>query len=377
MPSSLVTLNAHDHKRLSQYRGLMVACSGGLDSICLLAELHDLVQSCQLNMPLGVIHINFHLRSKQECDGCESFVADGADKLQLPFHPYHPWPLYAPNTGCGSEELWARQVAVQCYGMWQQRGYAIALAHHCDDQYETILFRLIRGSEPWNLAGLRRWNGARFRPLLNCHKADLLAYVRQHQLLWQEDSTNKNLKWARNQLRHTVTGKLESIQGGAKKAVLEYAAHSSELAGFIRHHFYQQLSDSSLLLKDLPLNKPAVCRLALEALAQRPLSMSYAQLCTTLKALSKNARQHKTFIFPQGTLHLHRGRLFFTATEQSGDVFDHTFDDEHNVREAEESEGEKEREKEREKEKYVRKKAIACFDQKTVVYASSANDPYC
>lgn len=106
---------------------------------------------------------------------------------------------------------------------------SVATAHHADDQAETVMFRLFRGTGPAGLEGVRRARAdGVWRPLLDVWREDLLAYARRVGLGWREDPTNVELSFARNALRHRVLPEVEArVAPGARRALVRFAARAA------------------------------------------------------------------------------------------------------------------------------------------------------
>jgi tRNA(Ile)-lysidine synthase len=105
---------------------------------------------------------------------------------------------------------------------------AILTAHHADDQAETLLFRLARGTGPGGLAGIRARHRDLIRPLLPFTKEELHAYARARGIRWREDPTNRSARWARNRIRHEVLPALEAVRPGAAERIAGLAERAAE-----------------------------------------------------------------------------------------------------------------------------------------------------
>lgn len=178
---------------------VVCALSGGMDSVVLLDLLQSVAQDLQLQ--LSAAHFNHCLRG-EESDGDEAFVRTLCNDRQIPLVVGRGSPdALAEETGQSIEEA-ARTLRYQF--LLQQPGY-IALAHHADDQIETVLLNLIRGTGLRGLGGMEPCRGRLLRPLLDWKRCDLAAYAKDRQLSWREDSTNCANDALRNRLRHQVT----------------------------------------------------------------------------------------------------------------------------------------------------------------------------
>lgn len=210
---------------------VVVAVSGGADSVALLHLLYHLAPTWGLT--LHVAHLDHNLRPESREDA--RFVAQLAAAWQLPFHQQQlaPSALAASPEGLEAAARQARyqfltQVALTVTPATQKP--IIALAHHANDQAETLLLHLVRGSGLRGLAGMR-WVAERLigelwpdaplahqmrplqlvRPFLGVQRANLLQYLQTHQLAWREDASNADQKFVRNRLRHTILPALSTI----------------------------------------------------------------------------------------------------------------------------------------------------------------------
>jgi tRNA(Ile)-lysidine synthase len=189
------------HKMLASGESVLVAVSGGADSVALLLCLHKLAP--ELNLTLSIAHLNHGIRGP-EGDADEEFVRHTSELLQ---HPFYSETInvkqQADSTRQNLEEL-ARQTRYDFLQRTARRiGAAkIAVGHTLNDQAETILFRLIRGSGIEGLAAIHPIvAGLLIRPLLECSRDSILDYLKQRGSSHREDSTNKDVHYARNRIR--------------------------------------------------------------------------------------------------------------------------------------------------------------------------------
>jgi tRNA(Ile)-lysidine synthase len=221
---------------------LLVAVSGGLDSVVLLDVLH------RLGAKLAVAHCHFGLRG-EEADADEQFVRKLAKQYEVPyFAEFFQTKAFAEREGI-STQMAARLLR---YRWWEQvratNGYAaIATAHHRRDAAETMLLNLTHGTGLAGLHGIRAKNGYVVRPLLACAKDDLYDYLVENRLIWREDASNDSPVYQRNRLRQQVLPVLREINpnldntlaataervGGAEEIVRRYV---ETLAGQARRN---------------------------------------------------------------------------------------------------------------------------------------------
>lgn len=182
----------------------VVGLSGGLDSCVLLHGLHQ----CGLSQPIIACHIHHGLsdHADQWLLHCQSLCAD----LGVELIGRH---VEVNNLGGGVEEA-ARQSRYQAFEALLQPGDCLLLAHHRDDQAETLLLRLMRGAGPKGLAAIpaqRPIGSAQLlRPLLDLSRRELEAYAKACELSWVEDDSNIDERFDRNYLRRQIMPLLEA-----------------------------------------------------------------------------------------------------------------------------------------------------------------------
>ena len=183
-----------------------VAVSGGADSVALLHILRRFWDE------LVVLHVNHHLRG-EESDGDEAFVRELAQSLGLEIIVEHAIP------GAGNLEQEARRARRDFF--LRCRLERVALGHTRSDQAETVLFRLLRGSGLTGLAGMRYVTGEGFiRPLLTTSREEVRRWAREEGLKWREDSSNTDLAFSRNRLRHETLPQLTGAFNPNLEAIL-------------------------------------------------------------------------------------------------------------------------------------------------------------
>ncbi len=187
-------------------RSILVAVSGGLDSISLLHAFHVLSQDLALKLFVG--HVNHGLRGA-ESEADEAFVAEQARARGLPFRAARVEPASLREHGPSRARPTLQEAARALrYGALRAistelGAERIATAHSADDQAETVLLRLLRGTAPSGLAGIpdRSMDGRLVRPLLRVFRADLERFAGERGLSWREDPSNRDPRFARARLR--------------------------------------------------------------------------------------------------------------------------------------------------------------------------------
>lgn len=208
---------------------VIVGVSGGADSVALLHILHSLSKA--LRFSLRIAHLDHQLRKESGADA--RFVERLGEHLGLPVvvkqHPVGDW---CRKEGVSLEEG-ARLIRHQFFQETANRygAQAMALAHTADDQAETVLMRLIRGS---GLTGLSAMTYGRktasvwlIRPLLGVWRKEVLAYLKTHRLNYREDASNADCRFTRNRIRHQLLPLLERDYNPNLKGVLTQLADQS------------------------------------------------------------------------------------------------------------------------------------------------------
>lgn len=185
---------------------IIVAYSGGLDSHVLLHALAQLRDSLDTAFALEALHV--HHGVNVCADNWVSHCQRICEQLRIPLIVRH----VKQEDAQASLENQLREARYQIFAEELNGGDVLALAHHADDQAETLLLRLLRGAGPQGLAGMPAQRslgkGRLLRPLLNFSRAELEVYAQQHQLAWVEDDSNTDTRFDRNYLRHEVMPRL-------------------------------------------------------------------------------------------------------------------------------------------------------------------------
>lgn len=229
----------------------LVALSGGLDSITL---LHI---ATKLNLPLTLVHVNYHTRA-HDSNLDEELVRSVAQKYNLDLKVLHADPSDLKK---GNFQNNARNLRRQFFlTTGHHIGASVTLlGHHRDDQIETIISRWFRGAGPSALTGMQKkavvesvskFENEHFfiRPLLDIPRTDLLAYAQHENLVWREDVSNASNAYARNWLRNAFSEALTKHFPGWEANVLkqaERAASTDELTTYV----LQSIADNPNILE--------------------------------------------------------------------------------------------------------------------------------
>ncbi|MZP29332.1 tRNA lysidine(34) synthetase TilS [Heliobacterium undosum] len=190
----------HRRQLIEPQQRVLIAVSGGIDSISLLLLFHQAAP--QLDLKLSVAHYHHGLRG-EAADGDEAFAAALAGRLGLPFYRERaPEEWWTREPGTKMEA--ARRLRYDFLGRVAKAADAdrIALGHHADDQVETVLFHFLRGSGLRGLAGMPIRRGPYIRPLLTFRRAELEAFLQAERQEWRHDASNDSTLYTRNRIRH-------------------------------------------------------------------------------------------------------------------------------------------------------------------------------
>ena len=241
LAARLETFLAHS---LRPGQRLLLGLSGGLDSCVLLHLLAGLRETRPFE--LSALHINHGI--SPNAGYWQDFCADLCARYQIPFAAVSV--SVARDSGLGLEAA-ARETRYRV--LLAQPVDAIALAHHQDDQAETLLLQLLRGAGVKGLAAMPEQSiqidmqPTLLRPLLDISRSALEAYAHAHQLSWIEDESNLDLAFDRNFLRHYIFPALEQRFPASRVTLARSAAHFAEAADLLdeiaaqdaKHHIRQ------------------------------------------------------------------------------------------------------------------------------------------
>lgn len=255
---------------IKNHSTVLVALSGGADSVCLLLLLNEIKRQCadELDFALEAVHVEHGIRGAESREDAR-FASDLCERLNIPCHVHSvDVPQYAKSHGLGLEEAarilryeaFEKEVArILRYEAFEEeagrypcetadasdqkqgnsRQAVVAVAHHMEDNAETVLFQMLRGSGAKGLAGMHPVsvkNGVTYiRPLLSATRAQIEEYLKENGQAFVTDATNADTAYSRNKLRHDVFPLLLQINDRAIEHINESAG---QLA--VMNDFYEQ-----------------------------------------------------------------------------------------------------------------------------------------
>ncbi|WP_319240294.1 tRNA lysidine(34) synthetase TilS [uncultured Propionivibrio sp.] len=298
---------------------LCVALSGGRDSVVLLHALSRLLGEGRLTAELTALHVHHGLSDNAE--DWVAFCADWCDALGVPLRVARVAVRRDSGEGIEGAARRARHAVFAATPVdW------LVLAHHRDDQAETVLLNLLRGAGVAGAAGMPRMRSVAggpvlLRPLLDVPRRAIEHYAEAHALRWIEDESNANRHFRRNFLRHEALPLLETAFPGARQSLARAADHFGEatqlldeLAGQDAAAIRQPSGRLGLMAFNrlTPANARNVLRHALRAAGFRaPAARWLEEACRQLAATDAGSETCVTT--PDGALQVYRGELYLIA----------------------------------------------------------------
>lgn len=273
---------------------ILVALSGGGDSVALLRILHALGYVCE------AAHCNFHLRG-EESDRDEVFVKRLCERMGVPLHRIDfETERYAVENKI-SIEMAARELRYNWFAEIKKKTKAdvIAVAHHQDDSVETVLLNFIRGTGLNGLLGIRPKNGNIVRPLLCVTRKEVMDYLQEMGQEYVTDSTNLQDEYTRNKIRLNLIPIMQEINPLVKKHIIDTSNYLNGIASIyirgVEEGKIRVMANGNIRITAL-LNEPSPETLLFEILY--PLGFNSAQTKNILSALKQQAG--KQFISKDG-----------------------------------------------------------------------------
>lgn len=296
------------HDMIKKGEHILVGVSGGADSVCLLRIFVSLRQ--EWNITVTAVHINHGIRGP-EADEDEKFVQKLCSDWEIPCLSFAcDVPALAQKKGMSLEEA-GRYVRYQIFEQQIRMVGAnkVAVAHHRDDNEETILLHLFRGSGLKGLRGIEPVRGNIIRPLLCLTRKELEAYLEEKGILWRVDSTNLSEDYMRNKIRLNI---LPYLKNEVEPAIGRHFVNSGLIFGEIDEYLTNTavafLEENALITEEefvFPLEKLKstpiailryVLQLSLERLAKSRKDISFVHIENMVQLLNK--RVGKTVDLP-------------------------------------------------------------------------------
>ena len=299
---------------------LILAISGGADSICLMHVLLALGYSFEL------AHCNFNLREK-ESDADENFVIGLAKKHQLKIHVKQFDTLAYAAENKISTQMAARDLRYAWFEKLRIKSSAkyLAIAHHANDDVETFFINLVRGSGLKGFLGIKEKNNAIVRPLLSVSRLEIEQYLKDRGLVFREDSSNASVKYLRNKIRHELIPLLAQMNPSIQQTVKD----EMRILDGVAQIYASKVEE---VRKDLTQEKNGIVQLEISALlALNPLHSYLYELLSpygfsNVEPISKalQGQSGKQFFSSTHQLVVDRENIFISLLNKENEVFEIT-----------------------------------------------------
>lgn len=286
----------------------LLAISGGMDSVALAHLMH------RAGYTLSLLHCNFQLRGK-ESDGDELFVRQLAQRLDCAVHVK----VFEPETYMKAQGVSLQMAARELRYEWfeqinhQENTDGVVVAHHADDQLETILLNLLRGTGIEGLYGMAERRGCIIRPLLPFYRQDIQTFLSNESLEWREDSSNLKTVYKRNFIRHELFPLFKQIDPRGPE-LMNYSFDRVKDTGKAFFYFFEQwlskhvIRVSSLEYLDFKSLEAIPGKTSLLFYWLRPRGFVYAQVGEMVQAMADPA-SGKCFFSGSWMVNIDRERL--------------------------------------------------------------------
>lgn len=239
-------------KHLQKGDKIIIGCSGGADSTYL---VHRATEICaEIDVKIVIAHLNHKTRNESDSD--EQFVKDLGKKLGLKvITDSKTFEKFSEEEGRNARRKFFEDLRKK------EKAKYILLAHHLDDNTETILMNFARGSGLTGLKGMSELSGKILRPLLQIEKSEILKYLEENNLEFREDATNQDNSYTRNHYRNLVIPTMKKKNTNLSGRISKSAKNFSEIEDFIAQEarqWIEQQSSHSHDLKDFRLLHPAL-----------------------------------------------------------------------------------------------------------------------
>lgn len=291
---------------------ILIAVSGGVDSMVLWDLIH------KSKRIYGVAHVNFNLRGEaSKLD--ESLVIERAKELKIPCHTIqYDTNEYAKEQGI-SIQMAARELRYDFFKkLFDEQGYdCLATAHHLQDNIETFLLNLNRGTGIKGLSGISSTK-QRFRPLLQYTKAEIRTFAAENNIAFREDKTNEDTKYDRNWFRHEVVAKWQGRNPNFFKTMSHNLSHIQDAYEVVEQDFKKKTKSIKATLKNGYINISDVENLKkkkyylFEILSKYGFNSSHIE--SILKCI-KNNQVGKVFHAKEYSIYIDRKKLILKEGE--------------------------------------------------------------
>ena len=244
---------------------VVVGFSGGADSVCLLHLLDSF--KGEFGYQIKAVHVNHGIRG-DEADSDEDFAKSFCEDLGIAFDAVKVNCLEEAKACGESLEECGRRLRYSVFNSFCEDNSRIATAHNANDDTETIILNIIRGTTVKGLCGIPSVRDNIFRPILDCSREEIEGYCSENNLHFVTDSTNSSLEYTRNKIRHEILPVIEAINPAFLTSFASLKDNASNVTQFLSNNADILLSkakkDQNVYNRDVLLCcHPSVCSEAL------------------------------------------------------------------------------------------------------------------
>ncbi len=233
----------NEYNMLEDTNDIIVGFSGGADSVSLLHILNNLKDV--FGYSLKAVHINHGIRGA-EADSDESFAKEFCLKYGIPFEVFTFDCIKEAEKTKETLEECGRRLRYESFNKVCANNSKIATAHNANDNAETIIFNIVRGTSVKGLCGIPYTRDNIIRPLLNCSRIEIEGYCNENNLNFVTDSTNASVDYTRNKIRHLVLPVLEEINPAYISSFNSLSDNAKGVADFLTFNSNSLLSESKI-----------------------------------------------------------------------------------------------------------------------------------
>lgn len=244
---------------------VVVGFSGGADSVCLLHLLNSFKN--EFGYQIKAVHVNHGIRGC-EADSDENFAKSFCEELGVGFYAVKVNCIEEAKASGESLEECGRRLRYQAFNSFCEGNSRIATAHNANDDAETIILNIIRGTTVKGLCGIPSVRNNIIRPVLDCSREEIEGYCRENNLHFVTDSTNFSTEYTRNKIRHEILPVIKDINPAFLTSFASLKDNASNVTQFLSYNSDLLLSkskiDQNVYNRDVLLNcHPSVCSEAL------------------------------------------------------------------------------------------------------------------